>query len=87
MRAAYTHYQPARGRLGDPLALAMRAMMAWNRIAPSHGRILPVFPVVCGIVAELARAGLGDMCLATLVATSGLLRPGELLNLRRGDMV
>ena len=87
MWAAYTHYKPARGRLGDPLARAKRAMIAWSRIAPSHGRIPPAFPMVCGIVAELARAGLVDRYLAALVATSGCLRPGELLSLRRCDMV
>ena len=87
MWAAYTHYHPARGRLGDPLARARRAMQSWSRLAPSHGRIPPAFPMVCGIVAELAKAGWPTMCLAVLVATSGYLRPGELLNLRGADLV
>ena len=43
--------------------------------------------MICGIVTELVRAGQRQMALATLIATSAYLRPGEMHVLRGCDMV
>jgi integrase len=86
--AAFLHFHPERSRLaGAAMPRVSRALQAWGRLRPAHGRIPPAYPIICGIVCCLVRLGRSDMAVAALVALSGYLRPGELLGLRCRDVV
>ena len=86
--AASLHFHPERGRLaGACMPRVSRAMQAWGRLRPANGRLPPAYRIVCGITVALVLLSRRDMAVATLVALSAYLRPGELFGLRCRDLV
>jgi hypothetical protein len=86
--AVSLHVHPKRCRLaGATRPRVSRALQAWGRLRPAHGRTPPAYPIICRIVCCRVRLGRSGMAVAALVALSGYLRPGELLGLGCRDVV
>jgi len=89
--AAIGHFYPSlgvsgRGKQGCPPRVA-RALQGWCRLVPA-GSIdaLPEMAVE-GVAVELCRKTKYDMALATVLDLDAYLRPGELLSLRKSNLI
>ena len=79
---------PRFGRFGDlKIPLSWRSLRGWRRLTPPRSRKPLPWPVWAAIAWRLAAARRRDMMLFVLLCVSGYFRPGELLRLRRGDLV
>ena len=86
--AGLLHFAPEWGKFGSrTIPRAWRALRGWRRRCPSRSRRPWPLEVWAAMAWKLAQAGQWQMALYVLLLVTTYMRPGEGLQLRRGDLV
>ena len=86
--AGLLHFAPEWGKFGHrTIPRAWRALRGWRRRCPSRSRRPWPLEVWAALAWKLAQKGHWSMALYTLLLVCTYMRPGEALQLRRGDLV
>ena len=86
--AGLLHFAPEWGKFGHrTIPRAWRALRGWRRRCPSRSRRPWPLEVWAAMAWKMAQNGHWAMALYTLLLVCTYMRPGEALQLRRGDLV
>ena len=86
--AGLLHFAPEWGKFGSrTIPRAWRSLRGWRRRCPSRSRRPWPLMVWAALAWKMAAAGHWSMALYTLLLVSTYMRPGEGLQLRKGDLI